>query len=112
MEQPARWRQMASAPRDGSRILVTVRPVEQGPAEVDVAFWARGGLLSRLHHHVRRARVEMLDAVARRQSRQECHRRHAVAVARRGRRAARRIRNLNLHRLIARVRQTRAHCLE
>lgn len=36
------WRHMASAPKDGSRILVTVRPVEQGPAEVDVAYWARG----------------------------------------------------------------------
>lgn len=35
------WRPMSSAPRDGSRILVTVRPVEQGPADVDVAFWAR-----------------------------------------------------------------------
>jgi hypothetical protein len=35
------WRQMSSAPKDGTRILVTVRPVEQGPAEVDVAYWAR-----------------------------------------------------------------------
>jgi hypothetical protein len=34
------WRGMASAPRDGTRILVTIRSVEQGPAEVDVAFWA------------------------------------------------------------------------
>ena len=42
MDQPARWRHMATAPRDGSRILVTVRSVEQGPAEVDVAYWARG----------------------------------------------------------------------
>ncbi|MCA0278630.1 MAG: hypothetical protein LCH86_21770 [Proteobacteria bacterium] len=41
MEEADRWRHMASAPRDGSRILVTVRPVEQGPAEVDVAYWAR-----------------------------------------------------------------------
>ena len=32
---------MASAPRDGSRILVTVRPTEQGPAEVDIVYWAR-----------------------------------------------------------------------
>ena len=40
MEQP-RWRHMSSAPKDGSRILVTVRPSEQGPAEVDVAYWAR-----------------------------------------------------------------------
>ena len=41
MDQPTRWRHMGTAPRDGSRILVTVRSVEQGPAEVDVAYWAR-----------------------------------------------------------------------
>lgn len=41
MDDADRWRNMASAPRDGSRILVTVRPSEQGPAEVDVAYWAR-----------------------------------------------------------------------
>lgn len=35
------WRHMASAPKDGRRILVTVRPVEQGPADVDVAYWAQ-----------------------------------------------------------------------
>jgi len=35
------WRHMATAPRDGTRILVTVRPVEQGPADVDVAYWAK-----------------------------------------------------------------------
>lgn len=34
------WRSMASAPKDGSRVLVTVRSVEQGPAEVDVAYWS------------------------------------------------------------------------
>ena len=32
---------MSAAPKDGSRILVTVRPTEQGPAEVDVAYWSR-----------------------------------------------------------------------
>ena len=32
MDEPDRWRQMASAPKDGSRILVTIRPSEQGPA--------------------------------------------------------------------------------
>jgi holo-[acyl-carrier protein] synthase len=40
------WRPMASAPRDGRRILVTVRETEQGPAEVDIVKWAataRGG---------------------------------------------------------------------
>lgn len=35
------WRPMRSAPRDGSRVLVTTRSVEQGPAEVDVAYWSR-----------------------------------------------------------------------
>jgi len=35
------WRHMSSAPMDGSRVLVTVRSSEQGPAEVDVAYWAR-----------------------------------------------------------------------
>ena len=35
------WREMASAPRNGSRILVAVRASEQGPAEVDVARWAK-----------------------------------------------------------------------
>lgn len=35
------WRHMSSAPKDGTRILVTVRSSEQGPAEVDVAYWAR-----------------------------------------------------------------------
>ena len=40
MDEP-RWRFMSSAPKDGSKILVTVRPSEQGPAEVDVAYWSR-----------------------------------------------------------------------
>lgn len=35
------WLSMASAPRDGSRILVTVRAAEQGPADVDLAYWSR-----------------------------------------------------------------------
>ncbi len=41
MDEAQRWRHMSSAPKDGSRILVTIRPSEQGPAEVDVAYWAR-----------------------------------------------------------------------
>jgi predicted peptidase len=41
MDQAQGWRHMSSAPRDGSRILVTTRPAEQGDAEVDVAYWAR-----------------------------------------------------------------------
>ncbi len=40
MSEPTRWRNMASAPRDGTRILVTIRRVAQGPADVDVAYWA------------------------------------------------------------------------
>lgn len=42
MDEPDRWRQMPSAPKDGSRILVTIRPSEQGPAEVDLAYWSHG----------------------------------------------------------------------
>ncbi|ANL49429.1 hypothetical protein AMC87_PB00105 (plasmid) [Rhizobium phaseoli] len=42
MDDPDRWRQMASAPKDGSRILVTIRASEQGPAEVDLAYWSHG----------------------------------------------------------------------
>jgi hypothetical protein len=41
MAETAGWRHMSNAPKDGSRILVTVRSSEQGPAEVDVAYWAR-----------------------------------------------------------------------
>jgi holo-[acyl-carrier protein] synthase len=42
MDDLDRWRDMASAPRDGSRILVTIRQSEQGPAEVDLAYWSNG----------------------------------------------------------------------
>ncbi len=35
------WLPMARAPRDGTRILVAIRPTEQGPAEVDVVRWAK-----------------------------------------------------------------------
>ena len=41
MSDASVWRHMSTAPKDGSRILVTVRSSEQGPAEVDVAYWAR-----------------------------------------------------------------------
>ena len=37
------WRPMAEAPRDGGRVIVAIRGSEQGPAEVDVARWARPG---------------------------------------------------------------------
>ncbi|MDR3463504.1 MAG: hypothetical protein P4L76_14425 [Beijerinckiaceae bacterium] len=33
------WQPMATAPKDGTRILATVRPTEQGPTEVDVVRW-------------------------------------------------------------------------
>ncbi|HWU60551.1 MAG TPA: hypothetical protein VN112_00870 [Ensifer sp.] len=42
MENANTWRHMKSAPKDGRRILVTIRPSEQGPAEVDVVFWSPG----------------------------------------------------------------------
>jgi hypothetical protein len=42
MDEPDRWRHMTTAPRDGSRILVTIRPSEQGPAAVDLAYWSNG----------------------------------------------------------------------
>jgi hypothetical protein len=42
MEETSRWRQMASAPKNGNRILVTIRSSEQGPAEVDLAYWSSG----------------------------------------------------------------------
>ncbi len=42
MVETDRWRHMASAPKDGSRILVTIRSSEQGPAEVDLAYWSNG----------------------------------------------------------------------
>ena len=42
MEEPDRWRHMQSAPRDGTRILVTIRPSEQGPGAVDLAYWSGG----------------------------------------------------------------------
>ena len=33
------WQAMATAPRDGTRILVAVHESEQGPAEVDLVAW-------------------------------------------------------------------------
>ena len=41
MDEAVAWRYMKVAPKDGTRVLVTVRSSEQGPAEVDVAYWAR-----------------------------------------------------------------------
>lgn len=34
------WRSMATAPKDGTTVLASVRASEQGPAEVDVVRWA------------------------------------------------------------------------
>jgi hypothetical protein len=42
MGEQDRWRDMRSAPRDGSRILVTIRSSEQGPGAVDLAYWSKG----------------------------------------------------------------------
>ena len=42
MSEAEPWRPMRSAPKDGSRVLVTVCSAEQGEAEVDVAYWTRG----------------------------------------------------------------------
>ena len=43
MDQP--WRHMTSAPKDGTRILVTIRSSEQGPAQVDLVYWSNGDRL-------------------------------------------------------------------
>ena len=37
----SRWAPMASAPRDGSLVLVRIRASEQGPAEVDAVRFAK-----------------------------------------------------------------------
>lgn len=42
MGEQDRWRHMRTAPRDGSRILVTIRSSEQGPGAVDLAYWSKG----------------------------------------------------------------------
>ncbi len=39
--QTDEWRPIASAPKDGTRVLAVVRATEQGPAEVDVVRWGR-----------------------------------------------------------------------
>lgn len=40
MTDPDQWRNMRGAPKDGTRILVTIRQSEQGAAEVDLIYWA------------------------------------------------------------------------
>ena len=41
MSSYGEWQSVKFAPRDGTRVLVAIRETEQGPAEVDVARWAR-----------------------------------------------------------------------
>jgi hypothetical protein len=36
-----KWEPMATAPRDGTLVLVAVRASEQGPAELDAVRWAQ-----------------------------------------------------------------------
>ena len=38
---PSEWQRMAKAPKDGTRILVSIRSTEQGPTEVDVVRWSK-----------------------------------------------------------------------
>ncbi|MGP0061888.1 MAG: hypothetical protein ACLPID_21705 [Beijerinckiaceae bacterium] len=35
------WRPMATAPKDGTRIIVLTRATEQGPSDVDVVRWTK-----------------------------------------------------------------------
>jgi hypothetical protein len=35
------WQPIASAPKDGTLVLVAIRESEQGPAQVDVVRWAK-----------------------------------------------------------------------
>ncbi|CUX68297.1 MULTISPECIES: hypothetical protein [Agrobacterium] len=42
MDKSNRWRHMASAPKNGERILVTIRSSEQGSSQVDLAYWSQG----------------------------------------------------------------------
>ena len=35
------WRSMASAPKDGSRVIAVIRGSEQGAADVDIIRWAQ-----------------------------------------------------------------------
>jgi len=39
--ETAQWQPMATAPKDGTRIIVVTRATEQGPSDVDVVRWAK-----------------------------------------------------------------------
>jgi hypothetical protein len=45
MREFGEWQDMASAPRDGTKVLVEVKASEQGSAEVDMVRWAKTGLV-------------------------------------------------------------------
>ena len=47
MQETSTWRNMRTAPRDGSRILVTIRASEQGPGAVDLVYWSNGDRFGR-----------------------------------------------------------------
>ncbi|CUX55395.1 conserved hypothetical protein [Agrobacterium tumefaciens str. CFBP 5621] len=36
------WRHTASAPEDNTRVLVTSRPLEEGPAQSELIYWTDG----------------------------------------------------------------------
>ena len=40
-DESMQWRSMASAPKDGSRVIVVIRGGEQGTADIDVVRWMR-----------------------------------------------------------------------
>ena len=93
------WASMASAPKDGTRVLALVRASEQGPAEVDVVKWAkpRGAaeagwlateLRHRRRHRLRRGGAGILDAAAERAAETALgpHRRRRAGADRRDRR--------------------------
>ena len=70
------WRPMATAPKDGTRIIVVIRASEQGASDVDVVRWAKPKSHSEycwmatdsrpgLRDHLRRLGSRQLDAFAR-----------------------------------------------
>ena len=83
---------MASAPKDGTLVLVAIRESEQGPAQVDVARWTKPARANekcwvsaefgaRRADHLCRRRARLLDAAADERSAPELGRRGEVTVA-------------------------------